>query len=292
MRKVSKFMLGVSLTVTCACLSAAQDSPSASIPKILEIQREYVKPGKSGLAHQKSESLFTQAMSRAKWPTYYIGMTSLSGKSRALFFTSFSSFDAWEKDSAAVAKNATLSAALDHASMVDGELLDEADQGIFVFHDEMSLRPKPDLSAMRFMELIVFKVRPGKEKEWSELVKLAKDGYEKGVPDSHWGMFEQVFGGEGGTYLLLIAHKSLSEVDKGLGNDKQFADAVGEGGMKKFSELIAASVESTQQQLFAFDAHMSYVPEAWSKSDPDFWKPKAAAPAKAKPAADDKAAKP
>jgi hypothetical protein len=36
---------------------------------------------------------------------------------------------------------------------------------------------------------------------------------------------------------------------------------------------------------------MSYVPEAWIKSDPDFWKPKAAE-AKAKPAADEKAAKP
>jgi hypothetical protein len=293
MRTTSRFVLGLSLAITCACVSAAQDASStpAPIPKVLQIQREFVKPGKAGLVHQKTESLFVQAMARAKWPTHYIGMTSMSGKSRALFFTSYDSLEAMEKDSAAVAKNASLSAALDHAAMVDGELLDETDSGVFVFHDEMSLRPKPDLSPMRFMELILFKVKPGKGKEWSDLVKMAVDGYRKGAPDSHWGMFEQIYGGDGGTYLLLSGHKSLSEVDKGLGYGKQFADAMGEEGMKKFEALYADCIESASQQLFSFDAHMSYVPEAWIKSDPDFWKPKAAE-GKAKPAADDKAAKP
>src|SRR5277367_1796958 len=197
MKNISRFALALSFVVTCACLSVAQESSSGTpgIPKVLQIQREFIKPGKSGLAHQKTESLFVEAMSRAKWPTHYIGMTSLSGKSRALFFTEYDSFEAWEKDTAAVEKNTTLSAALDHADMVDGELSDETDSGLFVFHEEMSLRPKTDLSPMRFMEIIGFKVRPGKEKEWSELVKMAKDGYAKGVPESHWGMFELVFGG-------------------------------------------------------------------------------------------------
>ena len=291
MRNTSRFVLALSLFVTCASLSAAQEMSSASIPKVLQIQREFIKPGKAGLAHQKTESLFVQAMSHAKWPTHYIGMTSLSGKSRALFLTNYDSFEAMEKDGAAVAKNATLSAALDHAAMVDGELLDEYDSGVFVFHNEMSLRPRPDLSAMRFMELILFHVKPGKQKEWNELVKMAVDGYGKGVPDSHWGMFQQLYGGDGSAFLLLSSHKSLSDIDKGLGFSKQFADTMGEEGMKKFDAMYADCIESASQQLFAFDAHMSYVPEAWSKADPDFWKPKAAME-KAKPAADDKAAKP
>jgi hypothetical protein len=277
MKNASRFVLALSFFVTGTCLSAAQESsPGATVPKVLQIQREFLKPGKAGLAHQKTERLFSEAMSRAKWPTHYIGMTSLSGKSRALFFTSYDSFEAWEKDTKAIERNATLSAALDHASMVDGELLDGTDQGVFVFHDEMSLRPKADLSPMRYMEIIVFKVRSGKDKEWDDLVKMAKDGYAKGVPDSHWGMFEQVYGGDGGTYLLLSSHKSLTEIDSGLSYDKQFAAAMGEDGMKKFNELYAATVESSQHQLFAFDPQMSYVAEDWIKSDPAFWKPKTA----------------
>jgi hypothetical protein len=284
MRKFSKFVLGLSLAVGCASVSAAQQM---SIPKVLEIQREYLKPGKSGMVHQKAESAFVSAMTRANWPTHYFAMTSLSGKTRALFLTSYDSFEAWENDSAAVAKNAALSAALDHAAYADGELLDSADQGIFRFREEMSLRPRPDLSQMRYMELIVFRVRPGKEKEWSEVVKMAKAGYEKGVPDSHWGMFEEVFGGDGGTYLLLTARNSLSEIDKAFASDKNFAAAMGEEGMKKLDEMFAACVESTSQQLFAVSPEMSYPPDDWVKADPGYWKPKAMAAAKA-PAAEKK----
>jgi hypothetical protein len=289
MRKFSKFALGLSLAVTCVSVSAAQEK---SIPKVLEIQREYLKPGRAGMVHQKAESAFVSAMMRAKWPTHYFAMTSLSGKTRALFLTSYDSLEAWENDGAAASKNAALTAALDHAAYADGELLESADQGIFLFREEMSLRPRADLSQMRFMELTVFHVRPGKYKEWNEVVKMAKAGYEKGVPGSHWGMFEEVYGGDGGTYLLLISHKSLAEVDKAFAADKDFAAAVGEDGMKKLDELFAASVESTSQQLFAFSPEMSYPQDEWIKADLDYWKPKAMgaakAPAAEKPAAEKK----
>jgi len=67
---------------------------------------------------------------------------------------------------------------------------------------------------------------------------------------------------------------------------------MGEDGMKKLGELVAASVESSQHQLFAFNPHMSYVADEWIKADPDFWKPKAAAAPAAKPATEEKKAQP
>lgn len=294
MKTVSHFLLGLSLAVTCAGVTAAQENSlgNASIPKVLQIQREFVKPGKAGMVHDKSESAFIDAMKRAKWPTNYVGMTSLSGKSRALFFTWYESFDAWQKDSDAVEKNAALSAALDRAFMNDGELLESTDQGLFYLHEEMSLRPRPDLSQMRYLEATVFHVRPGKEKEWSDAVKLVKEAYEKGVPGSHWGMFQQLYGGEGGTYLVLMAHNSLAEIDQSFADNKQFMAAMGADGMTKLSALVAASVESSEHQLFQVNPHMSYVADEWIKSDPAFWMPKAAVTPAAKAPAEDKKAKP
>src|SRR5271154_5497400 len=122
MNNVSRCVLGASLLFAFGSTVAAQGTPPP--PRILQITREFTKPGKNGMAHDKTESLFVQAMAHAKWPTRYIGMTSLSGKQRALFLTSYASFDAWEKDTLAVAKNAALANALEHASVVDGELLD------------------------------------------------------------------------------------------------------------------------------------------------------------------------
>ncbi len=291
MNKFSRSLLAVSLGVTCSCVVAAQDKPA--IPKVLALSREFTKPGKAGTVHDKAEGAFVQAMARAKWPTHYIGMTSMSGKQRALFMTQYESFEAWEKDNQATAKNAALSASLDRAFVADGELLDSMDQGVFVFNEELSLRPRPDLSPMRYLDISAYHVRPGHNKDWTDLVKMVRNAYEKAVPDAHWGVFAQQYGGEGGTYLILTARKSLSEVDSGLLDSKKFQAAMGEDGMKKLAELVAAAVESSQHNLFAFNPRMSYVSDEWIKSD-DFWKPKAAvAPAAAaKPATDDKKAKP
>jgi hypothetical protein len=290
MRKFSSYVLGLSLAITCVYVSAAQEkSPaSASVPVVMQIQREFLKPGKAGMAHERAESAFVEAMTRAKWPTNYIGMTSLSGKSRALFLTSYPSFEAWEKDSAAVAKNPTLSAALDRAYVADGELLESADQGVFVFQEELSFNPHPDLSEFRYMDVEVFHVRPGKDKEWTEVVKMVKAAYAKAVPEAHWGMFREMYGGDGGTYLLLSGHKTLAEIDKGFAQDKAFEAAMGESGMKKLDELFGDCAESSQQQLFAFNPHMSYVQESWIQADPDFWKPKVAAAPKPKAPAEEK----
>jgi len=232
------------------------------------------------MAHDKAESAFVKAMSQAKWPTYYIAMNSLSGKNRVLFLTPYASFEAWQKDGDAVEKNTELNAALDRAAEMDGELLESVDQGVFLLRDDMSLRPRPDLSQFRYMEISSYHVKPGHTREWTEAVKLVKAAYEKGVPDSHWGMFEQMYGGEGGTYLVFTGRKSLSEIDHGIMEDKQFVEAMGEAGMKILGELVATCVESSQHQLFAINPRMSYVQESWIKSDPDFWAPKPAAEAK------------
>ncbi len=296
MNKFTRTLLAVSLGISCSCIAAAQEKSmgSSSIPRVLTITREFVKSGKSGMVHDKAESAFIQALSRAKSPTHYIGMTSMSGKVRALFLTQFESFEAWEKDNQAVEKNAALSAALDHAIMADGDLLDSVDQAAFVFSEEMSLRPRPDLSPFRYMDISVYHVRPGHTKDWNDLVKMVKNAYEKAVPDAHWGVFAQHYGGEGGTYLVLTAHKSLSEVDRGLLDSKQFQAAMGEDGMKKLDELAAVAIESSQHNLFAFNPRMSYVADEWIKSYPDFWKLKAVVmpAAAAKPATEDKKAKP
>ena len=202
-------------------------------------------------------------------------MTSLSGKQRALFLTPYASFDAWQKDNEAVAKNGALSGALDRAGMADGDLLDTMDQGVFLFREELSLHPKSDLSPMRFMEAFLVHVRPGHGNEWNEIVKMVKAGYEKGVPDAHWGCFEEAYGGDGGTYLFLTGRKSLAELDRVDDDNKKFEAAMGKDDLKKLDELWGAAVESSQQQLFAVNPRMSYVADEWIKSDPDFWKPKA-----------------
>jgi hypothetical protein len=259
----------------------AQDATMSHMPpKVLSITREYTKPGKNGTPHEKTESLFVQAMTHAKWPTHYIAVESLSGPSRALFLTGYDSFASWEKDVLASQKNTALAAALDHANTADGELLSEVDSGIFVFREDFSLRPEVDIAHTRYFEISKFQVRQGHDKDWDAIIKLVTEAYKK-IPDAHWATYVSQYGNPDTTYIIFNPIKSASEIDRNLLMGKEFEAAMGEDGMKKLLELIASGIESSQTNLFAFNPRMSYPADEWVKADPDFWKPKPAAAKKA-----------
>jgi hypothetical protein len=288
MRKAIPFVLGVSFAVAGSVFAAAQEP--ATMPKLLQITREYIKPGKAGPMHDRSESAFVQAMARAKWPTRYVAFQSMSGKRRALYITAYDSFGAWQKDNDAVEKNAALSAAIDKASVADGDLLDEMDQAVLAYRDDLSYRPRPDLTNQRYMEIVVYHIRPGFTREWTDSRKAVIDAHKKGGTNANWAMYQLEYGGDGSEFILFSADTGLDEIDTGDAEGKKFRDALGEDGMKKVAEANQHAVLSTEVQLFSIDPKQSYPPDAWVKGNPDFWKPKPMTmPAKA-PAAE--AAKP
>ena len=286
MKSIAGCLLGATLLSVGLGVSVAQETPEGTTPppKVLLIDREFTKPGKSGAVHEKSESAFVQAFARAKWPTHYFAANSLTGKNRTLFFIGYDSFEAWEKDAMAQQMNSALSAATDRAALADGDLLSETDAGVFTYQEDQSLRAPVDIAHMRAFEISVYRVRPGHRHEWNDLVKLVKDAYEK-IPDVHWATYEAMYGQEDATYLVIIPMKSAAEIDKDMANDKQFVENMGEDGMKKLSELESSAVEFTQSNLFLFNPAMSYPRDEWVKADPGFWKPKAAMHEKATPKA-------
>lgn len=275
MKKLSGLLLVSCLICGGSGPLAAQESADSVTPppKVLVIQREFVKPGKQGSAHEKTEGAFVRAMMAAKWPTRYLGMDSLSGPSRSLFFIGYDSFAAWEKDNMAMMKDATLSAAFDRASQADGELLSRYETGVFTYNEEYSLRAPVNIGQMRLMEITGFKIRVGHRKDWDSLVKMYKSAYEKAAPDAHWAMFETAYGADI-SYLMITPMKSASEIDSEDADQMAFHKAMSAEDAKKLSELAAACIESTDSNLFLLNPKMSYPREEWVKEDPSFWKPK------------------
>jgi hypothetical protein len=277
MKKASGFLLGICLVLGTASVAAAQEKSEGmhTPPTVLRIDREVLKPGKSGSAHDRTESAFVKAMSNAKSPEYYIAMDSMSGKHRALYFTGYDSFAEWEKDVLNQRKDSAFSAALDRADAADGELLDSSDQSSWVYRPDQSLNQTAGLVGIRYFELEVFQIKPGHEADWDDAVKLVKEAYAK-MPDAHWAMYQNVFGREQPAYLVVIPRKSLSEVDAGFQQAPKFMAAMGADGMKKLSELSAAAIASSETNIFAINPRQSYMMEDLIKADPDFWRPKPA----------------
>jgi hypothetical protein len=279
MKRFTGLMLGLSFLVGGTAVASAQESGTMSPPKVLVLYREYLKPGKQGVSHQKTESAFVQAATKAKWPEHYFDVDSLSGRPRSLFLYPYDSFDALEKDQEATQKNAALAAANDRAQIADGDLLSDADSTVLSYRPEQSLRADVSIATYRYFEISLFQVRAGHGKEWDDLVKLVLSAYEK-VPEAHFATYEVAYGQQPNrTYVVFTALKSASEIDQEPMQDKAFVAALGEDGLKKLEDLEAAAIESRQTNLFKFNPAMSYPPDAWVKDDPDFWKPKSTAPA-------------
>jgi hypothetical protein len=260
-----------SIFVAFAIAAAAQDSTPPPPPKVLVIQREYLKPGKAGDIHVKSESNFIKASTDAKWPTHYIAMDSMSGPTRALFVFAYDSFDAWGKDQEAQAKNASYAAAIDAASLNDGELLTRYDSNTFVYHPEMSLHAAVEVPHQRYWEFTVYRIKAGHEKDWTDLVKIYTDGFAK-MADQHWAMYQSRYGeNDGGEYVVINPMRTLAEVDKGMTAGNSFMTAQGAAGMKHIEDLAAACIESSQSNLFAVNAKESYTDPAWATGAPEVY---------------------
>jgi hypothetical protein len=283
-KKISGILLACSFCFVVAPLASAQEkSMSMAPPKILNVVREVVKPGKGGAAHERTESAFVRAMTAAKATDHYFALDSLSGPSRTLFLSGYDSFAELEKIQREEQANATLSDALDRAGQADGDLLQSYETSTYVLNKEQSNPGAEGLVGARYFEIEVFRIKPGHEADWDAAVKLVIPALGKANPDDHWAMYDRVYGGP---FVAAVMRplKSAAEIDQSFASDPKFAAALGEDGMKKLGELSAAAIESSETNLFVINPRISYVGAETIAADPTFWKPaRAAAPAK-KPA--------
>ncbi len=102
-------MWSVALSCLGSVLLAQAQQVMLTPPKVLVITREVLKPGK-GAAHEKWETGWPRAFAKAKWPTRYLAVSSMTGENRALYMSGYESLAAWEADTRAIEQNAVLSA--------------------------------------------------------------------------------------------------------------------------------------------------------------------------------------
>ena len=261
------------LAVSAAVRATAQEPPPP--PKVLQIFREEVKPGK-GPAHAKVEAGWPAAFAKANWPTHYFALTSMTGPSEAWFITGFDSLAAWEKETKAQESNKTLTAELDALLEKDGELLSGGSGLLLTHREDLSNGPHVDIAKMRYFRIITFRVRPGHDADFTNSVKIVRDAYKKANVALSWGVFQVVAGMPGPTFMVWVPMKSLDEVDATMKAAKAIQEAQGEEGQKALSKASSDGFINVTQNLYSFSPQMSYPPKEWVAKDPDFWAPKAA----------------
>ena len=264
-------LLFAGLNFTAPASAQQETSEHTAPPKVLEIITETLKPGQSGSPHVKTEAAFVQAMRSAQSPEHYIGLDALTGSSRAVFLLAYDSFAGFQKDLDDTRKNASLTNAMDQASIADGELLSRYQTSIYTFRDDLSFNPGAQIGSIRYFEITLFHVRSGHARDWDALVKMYRAAMQK-VPGAHWDTFEKRYGdNSGNTFIVVTPMKSLSEVDVEMSNHQKLSTLMSSEDIQKFMALDESTIDSVVSNLFAINPKMSYAADAWTKADPKFW---------------------
>jgi len=274
------FSAVIALSSFLSAIATGAETQTAAMgpPKVLQIAREQVKPGKNAL-HEKVEAGWPRLFANAHWPTHWLGVTSLTGPNEAWFLTGFDSFAAWEKDNHDIEKTPGLKTQSEQLSQKDGELLSEIHSLAAVYNEELSYRPNIKIGEMRYFAVVTLHVRPGHDTDFTEARKLSKAAHEKANVDEHWAFYQVISGAPSGTYLLFAPLKSLKDADAYSSlHGKAYKDALGEEGQKKMRELESAAILTSETNFFEFRPKMSYVSKEISAADPAFWTPKAGSP--------------
>lgn len=275
MKKCLMAMLTLSMMAGMTPL-VAQQNGALPAPKMLQIFREMVKPGRNS-AHEKHEMGWPKAYRASKSPAHYLAMTSMTGVNEAWYVSGYDSYEAWETQSKAEQSDATLSAELTRLSAADGEMLDSWRSVTAVYRDDLSHRPALNIGDYRYMNVVTIRVRPGMQSKFVEARKTIKAAHEKAGMKDYYSVFEVQSGMPGPTYLLFIPMKSLKEADEArlIHGAAPYLEAMGgDEGSKKIGELNAAAVLSNESTLFAFSPKMSNAPANYLIGNAEYWNPK------------------
>jgi len=271
MRKILIAAVAVVWLAGGAAILRAQDQ-SSPIPKVLLIDREMVKFGKDA-GHEKNEAAFARAAAAVKSPDHYLAVTTMSGPSEAWFLVGFDSYDDLQKASE-YDDQPKAQALFGPLFEKDADFVSDSTQIIATYNEKWSYQPNMNIAEMRYFEIETIQRREGHDKDWEDLVALYQAAAAKVNLDEHDIFFEASYGAHGGTVYIFTPRKSLAELDTAMANSKAFQDALGPDGQKKWAELEEAAIASDTATLVRFNPEMSYAPEDWVKSDPDFWAPK------------------
>jgi hypothetical protein len=122
----------------------------------------------------------------------------------------------------------------------------------------------------RVLRTTAVHIRPGHIAEFEAMLKETKEAGEKASNTQPQFVSQVVEGSKGTTFYISALRGSLGGFDK----NPTAREILGEEGYKKFQQMNAEIVESTESALMHFSPELSNPPEEIAEVASDFWHPK------------------
>jgi hypothetical protein len=267
---MKRWLLG--LAAAAAAFAQAPPEP----PKILRIARYSVKPGRAA-AQERIGGILARAMNRAKYPANFIALNSVSGESGVWIIESHDSFASVESADAFVENTAALKWSVGQFEAQNGELVSGERRLLAAYRKDLSYRGEQlarDLPKMRYVSVVMVRLHPSRDADFTGAVKVVTGAYEKINSDQPMVVYQVVSGSPGPAFLFLSPMISLKTMDEAPTRGLAIREAMGEANAAATLKTSAEVTASSESFLFALNPRMSYVSKEFAAADPEFWTPK------------------
>jgi hypothetical protein len=273
MRSVSACVAQTVFVLASAGAAVAQGMPTSQ-PGYVTVYRESVKTGRSA-EHATIEAGWPAAYAKAKSPTNYLALTSMTGANEAWFLVPSASYAATEEDMKRTAADPALTAELERLWRADAEAVDEVRTMRLRARPDLSMGTFPNLAKVRYYSVETFRVRIGQQPAFEAAAKTWMASATRNAPGTSYRTYELVAGGLAATYVVFSSFESYASLDAATADGDKIW-----GGMTPdelaVMDKAAGGIISIETQHFRVDPTMSYVDDATRAQDPAFWTPKQA----------------
>jgi hypothetical protein len=213
----------------------------------------------------------THAYADARAAVDVLGMRVVSGLDEAWLMEMHDSFASIEGVDQALASKRRLRSS--NGDRLADDVLGPARLLLALYRPGLSYRPDEavkNLSKARYLLISIYRVGPGNEAAFAEVVKLRRfrsDSINLYRPEI---AYEVIAGAMAGTYVFVAPFPTLKILDEGFAKTPAYAEGVQEAGKKAASETQI----SLERLLLRVEPGLSYVSDEFAASDPDFWNSK------------------
>jgi hypothetical protein len=126
----------------------------------------------------------------------------------------------------------------------------------------------------RYFQVSIFRIRPGTEADFSELIRLRRATADVVNLDRPELAYQVISGAPSGTIVFLAPLATLRNFDDGVNPVPVFAEGLAAAKAKDGSKIQADSEISREHLIFRVVPRLSYVSSDFADVDPEFWRGK------------------
>jgi len=148
---------------------------------------------------------------------------------------------------------------------------------IGLFRPGLSYRSEEAVKGLpkaRYLVVTIYRIRPGTDAGFAELVKLRRARYDTINLDRPEICYQVVSGAPSGTFIFVTPMNSLKSMDEGLARTPAYAEAIRDANATAGRKIASETEIGHESLIFRLDPSISYVADDFAAEDPGFWSPK------------------